>query len=185
MTEAVLFTPVHRRERVQRLAYVRENDEHKTSGAEQLQQGSRCLTFAENDCSAGEEHDYRDKCEQRFDERGVHDARAVGARLLGKRSRAARNPLSAMIVKTAPAANVPADPTTSQSTPATTLASRAAIPLARLKKPKAVPRSSMGEASTTSVAKSPCVRPMWSPRSTTPSATAHVPCATASATSAA
>ena len=53
-------------------------------------------------------------------------------------------------MKAAPARNVADGPTTSHSSPAITLASKSATPLARLKNPNAVPRSLIGAVSATS-----------------------------------
>ena len=85
-------------------------------------------------------------------------------------------PSKAMAAKVAPPKNVVAAPYASHNQPATPLASSIATPLARLKKPKAVPRKSAGAVSATMVVKSPCVMPMWMPQRATP-ASSVVQCA--------
>ncbi len=75
---------------------------------------------------------------------------------------------SASAENAAPARNVPAGPATSHSAPARMLAASMAMPLTRLKTPKAVPRNSSGAVSATSAANRPCVRPMCRPHSATP-----------------
>src|SRR6185369_13497637 len=101
-------------------------------------------------------------CEQRYGE-GGDGLHAVLRDLRVDHAARAEIPASS-----APPQNVAAGPTNCHKAPASALATSMAMPLARLKTPKAVPRSAAGEACATIAERTPCVKPMCRPQRATP-----------------